>query len=413
MITKLTSPLNATNHLKKRIFGVSVLILIVLMMIFQAQVYIPKILLIFISLFCSPTKFRIAFSVRFFITSICICGIIGVIVGIMHMNVNPFSGMTLFILWPILSLPIIANASSEFAFRNVVIAIFTAHCFIVAYDLLFAITALLGNSIPNIYPNVEYPFSIYATSTRMNFTNLNSLTFSTPFLALLLLSNYNYNVPKKWQYFVLLCTLILFVISGRRSVMLQLALMPFIAYFFKRGLDYKLRRLYSSYLLIVILLIVISLLYINIRYPEIFNGYLQELLSAFDPSEEPVKFLQHYSLMDAFAEKPLLGHGFGALFYDPARNIYMDSMELQYQFTLARVGATGFLFYLLGYWGLCIYGYKIASHKKDKLLLALIFGFLFMLMSHATNPVLNNFDLLLSYFIVLARINYLDLNQSN
>ena len=377
-------------------------------MIFQAQVYIPKLLLIAIALLSISKSFRVASSTRVFIASICICGIIGSLVGAINMNKNPLSGLTLFLFWPILSIPIIANAKTEDSFKYIFKAIFFSHCFIVAYDLIFAITALMGVSFPNIYPSVEYPFSIYSTSTRMNFTNLNSLTFSTPCLALLILSDYKYGVSKKWQYLVLLVTLVLFVISGRRSVMMQIALMPFLAVFFQKGLDSRQRQIFKKLLFGISLSIIIAILYVFLFQYDIFEGYLKEVLDAFDPTEEPVKFLQHYSLMDAFADKPLFGHGLGAYFFDPGRNLYLDSMELQYQFTLARVGAVGFIFYLIGYWGLFFYAYKLASIKRDKVLLAISFGYLFMIMSHATNPVLNNFDLLLSYFLILSRVNYID-----
>lgn len=378
------------------------------MMIFQAQLYVPKILCILISLFVVSNKFKLAVSIRFFVASICFCGYIGAVIGALYLNPNPLSGLTLFAIWPLLSIPIIANAKSQESFVYIVKAIFAAHCFIVAYDLTFAITALIGISFPNIYPSVEYPFSIYSTSTRMNFPNLNSLTFSTPCLTLLLLSNYKYGITKTWQYVVLITTLILFIISGRRSVMMQIALMPFLAFFFQKGLGARQRKLYIKLLIFVIVSIILSIIYVYICHYEIFSGYLQEVLDAFDSSEEPVKFLQHYSLMNAFAEKPLFGHGLGAFFYDPGRKVYIDSMELQYQFTLARVGIIGFIFYIIGYWGLFFYSYKLAVKKRDNFLLAINFGFLFMLMSHATNPVLNNFDLILSYFLILARINFLE-----
>ena len=378
------------------------------MMIFQAQAYIPKLLLIAIALLSISMNFRVASSTRVFVASICLCGIIGAVVGAINMNKNPLSGLTLFLVWPILSIPIIANAKTDDSFKYIFKALFYSHCFIVAYDLIFAITALMGISFPNIYPGVEYPFSIYSTSTRMNFTNLNSLTFSTPCLALLIFSDYQYGISKKWQYLVLILTLVLFVISGRRSVMLQIALMPFLAIFFQGSLNANQRQVFKKLLFGITLSIVLAILYVFLFQHEIFEGYLQEVLDAFDPTEEPVKFLQHYSLMDAFAEKPLFGHGLGAYFFDPGRNMYLDSMELQYQFTLARVGAVGFIFYLTGYWGLFFYAYKLSSIKRDKVLSAISFGYLFMLMSHATNPVLNNFDLMLSYFLILSRVNYLD-----
>ena len=378
------------------------------MMIFQAQAYIPKIIFIVGALWSLSHKFRLAMSVRVFVVSLCICGLLGTVVGSFYLNDNPFSGMTLFVIWPVLSLPIIANATTENSFKLVIKAICIAHCFIVAYDLSFAITSIIGISIPNIYPSVEFPFSIYSSSTRMNFPNLNALTFSTPCLALLLLSDYKYGVSRLSQYVILAFTLILFFISGRRSVMMQIALMPFLAFFFQHGMETKMRKSYIRLLSILIFIILFSLGYVYFNHPDIFNGYLQEFMDAFDPSEEPVKFLQHHSLMDAFAMKPLFGHGLGAYFYDPGRSVYIESMELQYQFTLARVGIIGFTFYLLGYWGLFFYTYKLASIKCDKFLHALNFGYLFMLMSHATNPVLNNFDLLLSYFLILSRVNYID-----
>jgi hypothetical protein len=141
--------------------------------------------------------------------------------------------------------------------------------------------------------------------------------------------------------------------------------------------------------------------------PEILEGYWEAFRRAFDSSVEPVKFAQQEMLINEFLKSPLLGHGFGAEFYEPfpGRMLFSHQFEMQYHLKLAQTGIIGFLLLLLVYWGIFFYGLYLSKVKHDTLFVFFLFGYLFILIADATNPVMCSFDLMIPFFLCLAKIN--------
>lgn len=394
---------------KRYIAGFSLLSVLFLMLTFQAQFYSLKIILLFLAFMCNDRVICISSPVIKYVICLVLYGLWGLLIGMIHLNENPFLGVTTTVIWPLLFLFFVDFARNEDAFYAIVKVIFIAHCFVVIYDILYAYSVIIGFPFPQIY-NVEEGFTFYGTTSRLNLVNLNTLTFTTPFLAMLILSGYHLKIPRIIQFFILILTFFLFVLSGRRSVMAQLLLIPLLVPFFGNSFSKDVKQNIFRLLLLLLILILLVISYIYFIYFELFEGYIDTFIKAFDSSQEPVKFLQHQSLISSFMEKPLTGYGFGAYFYDPGRATYMNQMELQYQLSLAQTGIIGFLLFMTAHWGLCRYSFKLSVHLGDKFLLANSFGYLFMLLSHATNPVLCSFDLMVSYFLILIRINFIQTN---
>lgn len=99
--------------------------------------------------------------------------------------------------------------------------LFISHTVIVLFDLFYAVAAFNGIKLPNPFYGTETGFSIYENSTRMTFINLNTLTFSTPILFILFFSQYKFGISKIYQVINVILTIILLILSGRRSVMLM------------------------------------------------------------------------------------------------------------------------------------------------------------------------------------------------
>ena len=139
--------------------------------------------------------------------------------------------------------------------------------------------------------------------------------------------------------------------------------------------------------------------------PEFFEGYFDSFKQAFDSEAEPIRFIQSKMLLDHFYNNPILGVGTGYPFYDTVRGKIMYEQELTYLFILATRGIIGFLLYFGGVVGPLICGYKLSKKSKDVVLAAFTFGYLFIVIADATNPVLCSLDLMMPLFIMYAKIN--------
>lgn len=393
-------------------FGLSLLFL---MMVFISQLYAIKIILMILLLILTTKKIQLSYNVRIAFFLIIFYGVYGIFFGVIHQTENPFLFVTIYCVWPVLYLLYTSNFLIKHNYFTLIVkTIFYAHAFIVLYDLIFAWGIFAGVKVPNIY-TVGTPFSIYLNATRMNFVNLNSLTFSTPVLFILFIGRFDLGISRKFQVLILFFTFFLFIISGRRSVILIVLLLPLIPLVFSNRFSKQIKKNLIRGTLIVLFLFISTFFYLNKNNPEFISNYTQVFLKAFDTEKEPIKFAQQKMLMEKFEEKPLFGHGSGCMFYEPApgRMMFANQFELSYHLKLAFTGIIGFLIIIGVYVWILLYGLFLARKKNDLLFLSFLGGYFFMLIADATNPVLCSFDLIWPIYLCLAKINYWELNNSN
>ncbi|MBF4507166.1 hypothetical protein IRZ83_10835 [Flavobacterium sp. JLP] len=339
-------------------------------------------------------------------------GVYGIYLGFFYQNPHPFLFVTIYCIYPFFFALFSLFLTKTEYFIKIVQVIFFAHLFIVFYDLVYAWGVLVGVDIPNIY-TVEIPFSIYSDSSRMNFVNLNTLTFTTPVLFLLLLAKYEIGISRIIQSIVLFATFFLLIISGRRSVMLMMFVLPFIPFVFSGFFSKKVKTalIRSTFIFLGILCIVFFK--IKSDNPELIDGYSEVFMNAFDSGKEPIKFAQKEMLTQKFIEKPIFGQGSGAMFFEPApgRMIFADQFELSYHYKLASTGIIGFILIVGTYLWVFFYGLYISRKNNDMIFLSFLIGYFFMLIADATNPVLASFDLIWPIYLCLARINYWEISK--
>lgn len=380
-------------------------------MIFPAQLYLIKIVLMALVFYYVPKKFKLATDTYVFWGILCFACLYGIFIALAKCSPHPFMLLTVNIIWPTLALPVIACLKDEKSFQYVIKVILFVHIFLLAYDLLYAYSVVYHFYFPLIYPSNMEMFSYYGTSSRMNFTNLNTLTFTSPVVIILWLSNYKVNINRHIFTLIVLLTLYLFVLSGRRSIMmmmvivipLAIVLSGFFPQYYKQSVRKK-----SKYLIFTI---VAAIVVVCIRFPELIDGYYSTFIKAFDSGQEPIKFAQQKMFMDAFKSSPIFGVGVGQMLHEPypGRNVLMFQFELTYHLWLAETGIVGFLLYSFSYFGLILYGGYIAVKYKDFIMLTLLAGYIVVLIANATNPVLSSFDFMVSYFLCIGRLNYLQL----
>ena len=207
---------------KKTLLSFSTLLLLSLMMVFIAQLYIVKILCMIAIGVLMSKKIRVSKFVLLNFILILVYGVLGTGLGIIYQNPNPFQFLGVFFFWPIFWLFFISYFStSPNLLERYLKVLFISHTVIVLFDLFYAVVAFNGIKLPNPFYGTETGFSIYENSTRMTFINLNTLTFSTPILFILFFSQYKFGINKIYQVINVILTIILLILSGRRSVMLM------------------------------------------------------------------------------------------------------------------------------------------------------------------------------------------------
>ena len=322
------------------IIGILAYSLLALMMIFDAQMYVIKILILSLLLLLLPHKLKISKSIVSLVGLLIIYGCWGICIGLLKNNDSPFHNITTTIIWPILFTFYISQINKERYFISLLRVTFCAHTLIILYDLIFAFSIIYGFEFPNIYPKYEIGFSLYETTSRLNFGNLNILTFTVPVFYILFVAKFNFGVNRIIQFLVLISSLFLFILSGRRSVMLLFLLLPIISLFLVPFMPKKVKSNVIKSFLIIALLVITSVVYTLVFYPELVNGYWDTLVKAFDADREPTKFAQQKMLLSHFYSSPICGEGFGQMFYEPfpGRMRWGIQFELQYHLKLAQTG---------------------------------------------------------------------------
>lgn len=400
---------------KKDSFAFFSLLLLSAMMVFQSQLYVIKVVLVLIVLM-HIVRERVILSIPFsvFIISYLLYGLWGLLVGILNLNPNPFSKITVSFFWPLLFGCIITQIKIDRHYFMLLKVMFYVHFGIVIYDLLFICGTIVGFYVPNIYPSVETGFIFNNNSSRLDFTNLNILTFTMPVFYFLFITGCKFGVGAMKQFVLIVLTMFLFLISGRRSVMLLFIALPFISYFMKFILPKEIGKRISSFAKILIVFFVLVIAAIGFLYPETLLFYADVFFKAFDSDREPIKFIQQEMLVEAFMEKPFCGYGFGHMFYEPnigGRGIFAYEYELQYHLKLAQTGIIGFSLLIFSYFGTLFYGLYLAWKKKDIVFQAFLLGYFCILIIDGTNPILNSFDLMMPLFLCWAKINTSSLQE--
>lgn len=395
-----------------RISKVTALVLMTMMLVFIARFFPIKAALLAVLLIFCDKKPMIAKPVRVLCFFLCLSTIWGIIIGVIKGTEDPFQYFFLGMVWPILSLFILCPLlNSEESFRKLFHYLFYIHAFLVLYDIGFALSIIYGFPYYDLYPEVEIGFSFYETSSRMNFANLNVLTYTIPIYFLILLSNYDINVNKILQIVVVVLSFILLILCGRRSLMGLFVFAPIAALFFRRQLPQAMSKNVKYIGFLFIIIIAGSLLYLYNNSQDVFEGYLYQFTKAFDADEEPIKYRQAVLLFNQFLDNPIVGTGSGKFFYDPNRHYFSENYEIIYLLMLATRGIIGFTFYMIGIVGPLLVGFKYARKEKDALFIFMLIAYAYILVAEMTNPIMNGFDLILPLLFNYAKINSLALKR--
>lgn len=388
-------------------------VLLFLMLVFEARYYLLKIIILFILLIMNMNHIYVSRRVFMLYVPLCLSTLVGIFGGLIRGYDHAFYGITTGIIWPFASLffaaPMLLKQDN---FKYFIKILFYVHSFLVLYDLGYAFSIIVGFSFPNIYPEIDTLFSFYGFTSRMNFTNLNVLTYTIPIFFMIWLSKYEIGISRLIQTSILLLSFFLLILSGRRSLMIVFPLAPIVALFVRRQLPTNVVKKISKYIVLFISILSVFIFYFYFVQRDVFDGYLFTFTKAFDSDEEPVKFIQAKQLLDVWKDYPLFGAGTGMKLYESIRGIWKFQFELTYLFILASRGVVGFILYLFGVIGPLFVGFKLARKHDDQLFIFMLIGYFFILLADATNPVLCSFDLMVPLYMCYAKINSIEYNKN-
>ena len=396
----------------KKIQSTVSLVLMWIMLVFIGRYFpIKALLLLILCIFCDK-KIYVSKPVLILVLSLCLSTLWGMMVGVLKNTDSPTMYLGLGILWPVLSLFIVLpQLKSNDDFNKLFKYLFYIHSFLILYDVGFALSVIFNFPYYDLYPEVEIGFSYYETSSRMNFPNLNVLTYTVPIYFLIFLSKYEIGISRKIQGAFLILSFFLLIVCGRRSLMSLFFLAPLACLFFERKLPKEMAKRTKQYLFVFLLVLGSIVMYFFVFEREVADGYIEAYMRAFDSEEEPVKYKQAVMLWNSFQDSPIIGQGSGKSYYEPWRSHRGTSFEVVYLLMLATRGVIGFTLYIIGIVGPFFVGMYYALKSKDALFIFMLISYGFILLAEITNPILNGFDLILPLLFTYAKINSLASNK--
>lgn len=353
-------------------------------------------------------------------------GVFFTILGLANGNNKSFvfRSTTYNIWWPIIYLIFTIGLYKKTGIIFLIRVIVISNFFVCLYIIGSALT--LFHLLPPLgvikFDMSQLDWDTEAGLIKVDAPSLVSMMFTAPFIiSLTLLTKKQAFGFKKWFLNLsILISIIAVVSSVRRALILNLFLAILLTYIFswaakpsnrsivKRNL---MRMLISSLIALPVVLIAIQQLGI-IDLNLIFNkvSYIFQSKQETVDMSMATRYNQFGPLIKSWLQKPLLGHGHGAVSEFVVRSRTMPWIyELTYVALLFQVGIIGLLIYLalLG-WPIYI-GLKLTRKGNAEtavLIIPIIVGCTCFLIANGTNPYLQSYDYMWALFFPVAVVNY-------
>jgi O-antigen ligase len=259
---------------------------------------------------------------------------------------------------------------------------------------------------------------LYQGYVELNLYSLSSLLFMVPFLtgALLIWSPaVNAPVSRRALWAALAPAVLLVLLSGRRALLLVVALAPLIALALRAFLPAAerrgQRRLVVRFAIVGAAALVALLVYLQLNYGLTVTSLWHMFTEGFQFTRDvsaSARRQQFYALLQGWADAPLLGAGHGASAPGSLRSADQPwAYELSYLALLFHTGLVGFLAYAAGVAWIFWMGVRMirAGGPDGSRVLPILTGLTCFLIGNATNPYLEKYDLMWVIFLPVAFIN--------
>jgi hypothetical protein len=327
---------------------------------------------------------------------------------------------TVYGLWPVAYLVLVAGASSEPVLQGLLRTLVVATVAIGLYGLSYILhTAGWLPGFLYLPIDLGQGIGLYRGYIEVNLYNLASLLFLIPFVVAGLMtwpSSVALPLRRAWLWVALLAGGALALLSGRRALLLVIALAPGFVLLFRLALPRSLRKAGQVPLLQFVAGVIVAggalLLLLHAIYGFRLEFVWRMFLQGFDFGRDvnaTARSAQFEALLHEWAAAPLFGAGHGASAAGSVRSTAMPwAYELSYAALLFHTGLVGFLAYAAGVvWifasGVCVIR---QGGPYGLVTLALLVGLSCFLIGNATNPYLEKYDLLWVIFLPAAFINH-------
>jgi len=344
------------------------------------------------------------------------------LLGVMNGNPGAMKVGTVYFLWPILFTFVISGVTNKKTIRTLVLLMVFATALIGLYTLDY-IAYMLG-WIPEwlyIELNAGQDIGIHAGYTEFNLFSIASIVYLTPFsIAALLFWSKDSAAPltRLWLLPAFALGLVAVLLSGRRALLLVVALSPLIAIVLNT-LSSKDGRFPIRPLLAFLVGAFGIYKVLEYTYGINADSILEMFFRGFDFSGDVSALArqeQFFALLEGWYNSPLIGSGHGAVASGSIRSDEMPwAYELSYLALLFHTGILGFTLYASGI--VWIYFQGIAAARSSPFMKALLVpvltGTTCFLIANGTNPYLAKFDYIWVIFLPVAIINYWLLSTQN
>ena len=344
--------------------------------------------------------------------------------GVFRGNPGAIEFLRLFTIWPvlyyILLLPINTIKLVKWFFDISAISLF-----MISIYVLYIFGKEYGFPIfPPFEIDLGTAVGIHEGYSQITSHNIGMLSFLIPLFISVIIHNDLILFKKSWiiKYLVFLSA-IAAILSGRRVLLINIFLSPFLIGIISKMVSPKLSQKTSKYISAYsIIFITVALLCAFLLAS--FTGWdidnFSDRMSIFTEGGDDVRKDQGNSLIESFLESPLIGKGPGVgvgLLRSFERSW---SYELTYHLLLHNLGLVGFTLFFAPYVAifnrvikLTRSNYDHTLHKHDTLWpLHLLSGSIGMMIASGSNPYLYSFDFFLAIFCLFIPINALNVGTT-
>lgn len=326
---------------------------------------------------------------------------------------------TVYILWPLVYTIFAAGAARRRVARGLVRTLVVAAIAVPLYVISYVLWSI-GWLPDALYLPLDQgqALGVYAGFVELNMYSLSSLLFLVPFVSACLLTwpaERSLPVRRVWLWLALLAGTGVVLISGRRALLLCVAVGPPLTLILRGALPAATRRATRRVLAVALAGALVCgaavLLYLQSLgfTPQALGAMFLEGFDFTGDVSASLRRQQLHALLDGWAANPLLGAGHGAAAPDLVRSPEMPwAYELSYLALLFHVGLVGFAAYSAGVIWITRTGLRLLRTAPDvgHYILPTLVGMICFLIGNATNPYLEKFDYLWVIFLPVAFVNY-------
>jgi len=282
-------------------------------------------------------------------------------------------------------------------------------CFYVLFVYLFGVDFLSDAVKEEMYLEI----GIHDGYIQINNVNVGMFCFIIPFLFSSILLKAD--TVGKFKYIVLVIAVVSVMIASRRIVLVLFIITPaltFLLYRLSNGANKSIgKKTVAFYGLFSIL--ASGVLFGLYEYNTvIFDGFTARVLDIFVVDKDSARQLQLAALMGGFYDYPLIGTGFGGITDVVRSNERPWTYELTYLRILFNSGLIGVCLlgvFFLAYFLIVLKKIRRTTAYKETYV-AMMVGFLCVLIASASNPYLNSFDFIFVLSIIPLILNSMDTN---